>query len=887
MRVIPETSFMNTSMISVLFVDDDSAHLEITKRFLEEHGELAVTTALSAREALKMMETNRFDAIVSDYQMPGMDGIELLKAVRAEKPHLPFILFTGKGREEVVIEAFRNGTDFYLQKGGEPKILFANLKDTIKNAVKIRAERKEFHNSEIRYRRLFETAKDGILILDAESGEITDANPLLLSLLGYTREEILGKSIWEIGIIREKSRAEQAADELKKTGYIRYDNLPVKTKDGRDIAVELVSNTYDVETQKVTQCTIRDITERSRAEEEHGRLAAIVECSDAAIIGKTMDGTITSWNEGAKRIYGYPAQEIIGSSVSLLVPQDQPDDMREILDRIRNGEPVIRYETLRRKKDGGQINVTQIVSPIKDAHGHFIGVSTISHDITEQKRTQEALAKSEERYRTLAEASPDQIFINGRDGTIEYVNTTALKLFHLSYDQVIGKLRKDLFPLEIFTSQETSLQKVFETGEIVRREDIIQFGEKKLWIDTDLVPLKDGTGIVTSVLGVARDITERKIAEDALKKTSTLLNEVCEMARVGGWEVDVTTKEVHWTKETYRIHEIPEAEKIDLPNALSFYDLPGRSTLETALQRCMEMEEPFDLDLPFTSARGKHHWIRAMGHAVNVDSKVVKLTGTFQDITELKAAEEAIITFNDDLDRKVRERTSDLSNINLNLTTEIGIRLNAEKELNKTVGQKEILLREVHHRVKNNLQIIISLLNLQSRYIKDEATRSAFRESQSRVRAMALVHEKLYQSTDIGKLDLGNYLKFLGDNLFQFFGMKGKGITLTMDIRNVFLAIDTAIPLGLIINELISNSLKYAFPEGRKGEISLMIHQQGYTLTLQYKDNGIGIPKDFDWRNAESLGLRLIISLVDQLDGTIELDQSSGTMFTIIVKEKA
>jgi len=152
---------------------------------------------------------------------------------------------------------------------------------------------------------------------------------------------------------------------------------------------------------------------------------------------------------------------------------------------------------------------------------------------------------------------------------------------------------------------------------------------------------------------------------------------------------------------------------------------------------------------------------------------------------------------------------------------------------------------------------------------------------------MALVHEKLYQSTYIGKLDLGNYLKFLGDNLFQFFGMKGKGITLTMDIRNVFLAIDTAIPLGLIINELISNSLKYAFPEGRKGEISLMIHQQGYTLTLQYKDNGIGIPKDFDWRNAESLGLRLIISLVDQLDGTIELDQSSGTMFTIIVKEKA
>jgi len=151
---------------------------------------------------------------------------------------------------------------------------------------------------------------------------------------------------------------------------------------------------------------------------------------------------------------------------------------------------------------------------------------------------------------------------------------------------------------------------------------------------------------------------------------------------------------------------------------------------------------------------------------------------------------------------------------------------------------------------------------------------------------MALVHEKLYQSTDIAKLDLGNYIRFLGDNLFQFFGIKGKGITLTMDVHDIFLAIDTAIPLGLMINELISNSLKYAFPEGRKGEISLAIQRQDHTLTILFKDNGVCIPQDFDWRNAKSLGLRLVISLVEQLDGTIELDRSAGTAFTIVVTEK-
>jgi two-component sensor histidine kinase len=271
---------------------------------------------------------------------------------------------------------------------------------------------------------------------------------------------------------------------------------------------------------------------------------------------------------------------------------------------------------------------------------------------------------------------------------------------------------------------------------------------------------------------------------------------------------------------------------------------------------------------------------------VNVGGNVTKLTGTFQDITERKAAEEAMKTFSEDLDHKVLERTSNLDDVNMKLMTEIDVRLNAERQLTKTVGEKDVMLREVHHRVKNNLQIIISLLNLQSRYISDTTTLSAFKESQNRVRAMALVHEKLYQSTDLSTIDLNNYLTFLGDNLFQFLGMKGRGIKLTMDIHDIFLAIDTAIPFGLMINELISNSLKYAFPGGRKGEISIAIHRQDHTLNILYKDNGIGIPKDFDWRNARSMGLRLITALVDQLDGTIELDRTVGTLFTMVVHEK-
>ena len=235
------------------------------------------------------------------------------------------------------------------------------------------------------------------------------------------------------------------------------------------------------------------------------------------------------------------------------------------------------------------------------------------------------------------------------------------------------------------------------------------------------------------------------------------------------------------------------------------------------------------------------------------------------DITERKRAEEQLKHFNEELEKGIADRT---------------------EKLNASLEEKVLLLREIHHRVKNNLQIIISLLNLQSRYIEDERTQQLIGESQNRIKAMALVHEKLYQSEDISKINLDDYVRFLGNSLFQFFGMKGKGIAFTTDIKNISLDINTASPAGLIINELVSNSLKYAFPGGRKGEISIAIKRENNSLSIRFRDTGVGIPQDFDWRNVKSLGLRLVISLVEQLNGTIELDRSAGTAFTIVVQEK-
>ncbi len=208
-----------------------------------------------------------------------------------------------------------------------------------------------------------------------------------------------------------------------------------------------------------------------------------------------------------------------------------------------------------------------------------------------------------------------------------------------------------------------------------------------------------------------------------------------------------------------------------------------------------------------------------------------------------------------------------------------------ERRQAEEAKKNEMLLKEIHHRIKNNLQVISSLLYLQSKDIKDKDVLEMFKESQNRVKSMALAHEKLYRSKDAGRVDTGEYIKDLADYLFQSYSIDSKVIRLNIKAENILLGIDVAIPCGFIINELITNSLKHAFPDGRKGELCIDFHSENNKFILVVGDNGIGIPEKLDFRNPETLGLRLVTSLVEQIRGNIELDRSNGAKFKIIFKE--
>jgi two-component sensor histidine kinase/PAS domain-containing protein len=206
----------------------------------------------------------------------------------------------------------------------------------------------------------------------------------------------------------------------------------------------------------------------------------------------------------------------------------------------------------------------------------------------------------------------------------------------------------------------------------------------------------------------------------------------------------------------------------------------------------------------------------------------------------------------------------------------------AENQLKASLKEKEVLLKEIHHRVKNNLQIISSLLYLQSRYIKDNQVLEIFKDSTNRVATMALIHEQLYQSKDLATIDLAEYIRNLVANLFASYEVNSEGIELKIKIDNVCLGIDTAVPCGLIINELVLNSLKYAFSEEKSGEICIEVQENdNKEFTLIVSDNGIGFPEELDFRNTKTLGCQLVMDLTEQLEGTIVLDKNLGTEFKI------
>jgi PAS domain S-box-containing protein len=283
---------------------------------------------------------------------------------------------------------------------------------------------------------------------------------------------------------------------------------------------------------------------------------------------------------------------------------------------------------------------------------------------------------------------------------------------------------------------------------------------------------------------------------------------------------------------------------------------------------------------------GRLRWQQWTDRLVFFDNgEILEYASVGRDITEKKEAEAGLHRLNLELENRVYERTEALSRAIQSLQNEVNVRKLAENKVLDSLQEKEVLLKEIHHRVKNNLQIISSLLNLQARGIEDASTLQTMRDSQMRIRSMALIHEKLYQSPSLARIDFGEYVKSLTFDLFRTYRGHSSGIQLQIKAAPVFLSLDHAVSCGLIINELMTNALKYAFPGSRQGTIWVELHTPSEQLLhLRVADDGVGLPADIDIFNTKSLGLQLVNSLAKQLDATLEVNTSNPTSFLISLR---
>ena len=379
---------------------------------------------------------------------------------------------------------------------------------------------------------------------------------------------------------------------------------------------------------------------------------------------------------------------------------------------------------------------------------------------------------------------------------------------------------------------------------------------------------------------------ERKQAISALRESEQKYHTLFDQSPVGVFIVNKNLIITECNKRTTDIFLTPIEEII----GLDLKKINDKSLISLIKKAFKGESSQQDIHYKATDGTDKIWLYCFVSPLRNSNNEVTDAMAVLEDITERKNAEQGIQKLNINLENRVKLRTHELSNINLKLISEINQRKDVEKKLKLSLKEKEILLKEVHHRVKNNLQLISSMLSLQADTLEDKNILSVFDESQRRIQSIAMVHEHLYSSEDLEHIDFSEYIKLLVENLCSSFQIYPGLIETSLNLKQINLDIDKAIPCSLIINELVSNSLKHAFPDISKSDKApknkniidiKACHLENSNIQIIISDNGIGFPKNIDYKNTNTLGLQLVCSLVDQLKGSIKLSSKAGTKFTI------
>ncbi len=700
---------------------------------------------------------------------------------------------------------------------------------------------------------IIETAQIIVLVLDLK-GRIISFNPYMERISGFAIEEVRGKDWFETFLLEEGKENIKEIFSRSIAGTRTSGNVnSIVTKSGEVVEIEWYDNALKDENGHIAGLISigYDITQRLRAEEELKRQSDLAQ----KIMDTMGEGLlITAFSKGSfalryanpafSKMIGIPAEDLVGKSLEdLILEEDLPYLVQAKSSRIV-GETTS-YEVRLKRPDEERVYVHMTGSPFY--HGNaVVGSIVVVTDLTKLHSAQRQIKESRELLEGVIDGIQDVIGVQYADHTILRYNKAGYDFSGKSPEEVAGKKCYELMGW----SRECDLCATRLALKSKKPEAIEKhIPELGRYLDCRSNPILDEEGNVKLIVEQLRDVTEVKLYEKALKESESRYRTLFETSPLGIGIIEIDGRISGINPAMLSLMGIDSPSSAKEINVIKS-PLAVRSGISQSIRRCIDLGSDVLSEHIYTSRCGKDLYIRVnLTPMRDASGQIAKIQCIVEDITDHKKAEEI---------------------------------------LRQSLHEKEVLLKEIHHRVKNNLQIVSSLLNLQSGCLTDEVAINAIKESQNRIRSMALVHENLYRSDSLARVDFKEYMNSLICFLMTSFGKKSSHIGLKLDLDQVFLSVDQAIPCGLIANELISNCVKHAFPGGIKGQIHICLKSlDGGMVSFSVRDNGIGLPSGWKISGTETMGLKLVTALINQLKGTIdvisshEVDGSHGSEFKI------